>query len=83
MVKYTIQRLILAFVTAFIILTATFFLVKLLPFEKPIGTTDSSIYAFYANQVRLGYLIDVPTQNDSLGECLWTFTDTENVSHNY
>ena len=83
MVKYTIERLILAFVTAFIILTATFFLVKLLPFEKPIGTTESAVYAFYANQVRLGYLVDVSTKDPSLGECLWTFTDSTNVSHNY
>lgn len=82
MVKYTIQRLILAVVTAFIILTATFFLLKTLPFEKPVGTTEA-IYAFYQNQVRLGYLVDLPSLDPSRGECLWTFTDSAKVVHNF
>lgn len=80
MVKYTIQRLVLAFVTAFIILTATFFLIKTLPFEKPVGTQEA-IYAFYQNQVRLGYLLDEAKENPSLGELLWSFTDSAKVSH--
>ena len=82
MVKYTIQRLLLAVVTAFIILTATFFLIKTLPFEKPVGTTEA-IYAFYQNQVRLGYLVDLPSLDESMGECLWTFTDSAKVVHNF
>jgi len=82
MVKYTIQRLILAVVTAFIILTATFFLLKTLPFEKPIGTQEA-MYAFYMNQVRLGYQVDLPSLDESMGECLWTFTDSAKVTHNF
>ena len=55
MLKYSIKRVILAFVTAFIILTLTFFLVKSLPSSKVIATDKNVIYAFYMNQVKLGY----------------------------
>ncbi len=83
MVKYTIERILLAFVTAFIILTATFFLLKLLPFERPVATTQAAVFAFYNNQVKLGYLIDLPQQTEGYGECLWTFVDSAKVSHNF
>ena len=33
--KYVLKRVILAFITAFIILSLTFILMKLLPFTKP------------------------------------------------
>ncbi|MBR1846458.1 MAG: ABC transporter permease [Bacilli bacterium] len=81
MVKYTIQRLVLAFVTAFIILTVTFFLVKLQPFEKPVATTESAVYAFYQNQVKLGYLLDLREETAGYGELLWKFTDSAKVTH--
>ena len=55
MLKYSIKRIILAFVTTFIILTLTFFLVKMLPAQKPITTSNSQKYAYYINQATLGY----------------------------
>ena len=82
MVKYTIQRLVLAVVTAFIILTATFFLIKTLPFEKPIGMPQN-LFAFYSNQVGLGYLVDLPNENPDLGELLWQYTDQAGQVHNF
>ena len=80
MVKYTIQRIILAFVTAFVILTATFFLIKTLPFEKPIGQVET-IYAFYTNQVKLGYLVDLKDPSEAYGEMLWSYQDTTKTWH--
>ena len=62
MAKYVIKRLILAFITAIIIITITFFLIKLLPFEKPVGTYAER-YSYYMHQVSLGFLqysIDEP-----------------------
>ena len=53
MVKYVLKRVLLAFVSMFIILSLTFILIKLLPFEKPVGD-DVSVYTYYAKQVNLG-----------------------------
>ena len=58
MLKYSLKRVLLAFVTAFIILTLTFFLVKSLPPSKVISPDAHVRYAFYADQVRLGYVIE-------------------------
>ena len=55
MLKYSIKRIILAFVTAFIILTLTFILVKSLPPAKVISPDENVVYGYYMNQVRLGY----------------------------
>ena len=55
MLKYSIKRIILAFVTAFIILTLTFFLVKSLPPSQVFATDENVKYAFYMKQVNLGY----------------------------
>ena len=52
---YVIKRVVLAFVTTFIILSLTFILVKLLPFPKPIGG-DVVKFAYYEKQYQLGYV---------------------------
>ena len=57
MLKYSIKRILLAFLTAFIILTLTFFLVKSLPPTRVISPDENVRYAFYVDQVRLGYCI--------------------------
>ena len=54
MVKYVIKRLILAFITTFIILSITFLLMKLLPIEVPPGENARDV--FLGRQVTLGYL---------------------------
>ena len=53
--KYVLKRVVLAFVTAFIILSLTFILVKLLPFERPIGGDQQQI-AYFDKQYNLGYV---------------------------
>ena len=60
MLKYSIKRVLLAFVTAFIILTLTFFLVKSLPPRGVISPDENVRYAFYMDQVHLGYCLDLP-----------------------
>ncbi len=71
MVKYIIKRLLLAIVTLFIILSLTFILIQLLPFEKPVGTSAQQI-AYYSKQASLGYLVQTSELNPSLGTPLYT-----------
>ncbi|MBQ0009142.1 MAG: ABC transporter permease [Firmicutes bacterium] len=60
MLKYSIKRIILALVTAFIILTLTFFLVKSLPPRGVVSPDVNVRYAFYVDQMELGYVVDMP-----------------------
>lgn len=82
MTKYVIKRILLAFVTLFIILSLTFILMKLLPFTKPLGTTSAQI-AYYAKQVSLGYVLESSSVIDGIGELLYKYTDSVNMVHYY
>lgn len=73
MVKYVIKRILLALVTAFIILSLTFILIKLLPPVKTIGQ-DSVLFSFYEREVRLGYVATYSTAQANLGDPLWTYS---------
>jgi oligopeptide transport system permease protein len=55
MKNYIFKRFLLIFFTAFIILSMTFILMKLLPPERPAGFIDQQI-AYFENQVVLGYM---------------------------
>ena len=70
MLKYVIKRIVLAFVTAFIILSLSYILVKLLPFERPIGGDPMQI-AYYDKQYNLGYVYRLEQPTDKYGECLY------------
>lgn len=65
----------MAVFTCAIILTLTFFLVKTLPFEPTIGTNEARL-AYMLNQVSVGNVIWSTTENNSLGELLWHYTQT-------
>lgn len=78
MVKYTIKRILLAFITIFIILSLTFILMKLLPFSKPAGMPDAMM-AYYENQVHLGYVTSSETELTGYGEILWQFKDSRGI----
>ena len=82
MVKYTIERLLLAILTTCIILTLTFFLMKQLPFYPAAGT-DEAKYAFFEYQVHLGYVLDFKFPKSGYGELLWSYVDESHVSHYY
>ena len=80
MLKYSIKRIILALITAFIILTLTFLLVKSLPPAGVISPDQNVRYAFYVDQVNLGYMVDMPSETSGLGKLLESFT-IEGQSH--
>lgn len=80
MLKYSIKRIILAFVTAFIILTLTFFLVKSLPPRGVVSTDINVRYAFYMTQIDLGYVVDVNKLTPELGTCL-EHMEIDGVNH--
>ena len=67
MLKYSIKRIILAFVTAFILLTLTFFLMKSLPPLGVVSPNENTRLAFYVDQVRLGYFVEKYELTPSLG----------------
>ncbi|MCI9438907.1 MAG: ABC transporter permease [Lachnospiraceae bacterium] len=68
--KYVAKRIGLAFMTAFIILSLTFILVKLLPFERPIGG-DAQQIAYFDNQYALGYVYRFDHEVKEYGQCLY------------
>lgn len=69
--KYVLKRIGLAFVTTFIILSLTFILVKLLPFERPIGN-DAMQIAYFDKQTSLGYVYRFEDNHDEeYGEYLY------------
>ena len=74
MVKYSIKRIVLALITAFIILTLTFFLVKSLPPRGVFSPDENVRYAFYVDQVDLGYCLGLTHEDPSLGTYLESFT---------
>ena len=60
MKSYFIKRILLIFVTAFIILSLTFILMKLLPDIAPAGF-PAQVQAYYTDQVHMGYAKDFTT----------------------
>ncbi len=81
MLKYSIKRILLAFLTAFIILTLTFFLVKSLPPTGVVSPTESVRYAFYLEQVDLGYVVEMKKPTPELGKLLESFTTMDEFNH--
>lgn len=80
--KYVLKRLGLAFITAFIILSLTFILIKLLPFQKPIGQVSQQ-FAYYEKQVQLGFVQKFKFENKAFDEILWTFTSSGKTTYYY
>ncbi len=80
MVRYSIRRILLAVMTTIIILTLTFFLVKLQPFPATVGNTTAQI-TYYRHQVDLGYVLEFGTEQAQLGTPLYTCVDTSGLPH--
>ena len=68
--KYVLKRICLAFVTTFIILSLTFILIKLLPFQRPIGG-DTQQIAYFDKQYHLGYVYRLDHAVDTYGDLLY------------
>ena len=73
MLKYSLKRILLAFITAFIILTLTFFLVKSIKTPGVISPDEHVRLAFYWEQVDLGYVVHYNEPHPELGELLGQF----------
>ena len=80
--KYVLKRLGLAILTAFIILSLTFILVKLLPFERPIGG-DTQQIAYFDKQYNLGYVYRFDHQMPQYGEYLYRSPAVKGISNYY
>ena len=80
--KYVLKRIGLAIITAFIILSLTFILVKLLPFERPIGG-DTQQIAYFDKQYSLGYVYRFDRQMPQYGEYLYKSPSVKGVSNYY
>lgn len=78
--KYVLKRICLALITAFIILSLTYILMKMLPFQMPIGTKEQ-VYAYFMEQVHQGLVIDSSKELEGYGDLLWSFTDGLNKKH--
>lgn len=61
--KYVLERVLLIFLTAFIILSLTYILIQCLPVVEPQGTTAAEVYSFWIQQVKEGYFVEI-TQAD-------------------
>ena len=79
MLKYSIKRILLALLTAFIILSLTFFLVKSLGIkDTTFGAKENVRYAFFMNQYNLGYAVYYGEEHPELGKILAQFHYVEN-----
>jgi len=82
MAKYIVKRLILAIVTTFIILSLTFILMKLLPFQLPVGTIKEQ-YAYFQQQLHLGFVTKTYVETPSLGDCLFKYAEGSRTEYFY
>ena len=69
--KYVVKRIVLALITAFIILSVTFMLMRLLPFQQPVGF-PVDIWRYYEDQVEQGFVVSFNTQVEGYGSLLWS-----------
>ena len=81
MLKYSLKRIGLALITAFIIITLTFFLVKSLPAGKIFAPQEHTRLAFYMEQVGKGYVLDCAVESPQYGELLEQITTPDGVEH--
>ena len=71
MLKYSIKRIFLALITAFIILTLTFFLVKSLGIaDTTFGQKENVKFAFFMKQYNLGYVVYFEEEVSGYGKLL-------------
>ena len=77
MLKYSIKRVLLALLTTFIILTLTFILVKALPPRTVINPNKNAVFAFYQDQVSLGYFIETDVATPKYGDLLKSYEPGE------
>lgn len=77
--KYVLKRIGLIFLTAFIILSLTFILMKLLKIDPPPGQVRVQL-AFFNDQVRLGYMVKL---SNNIGNNADYIVNDNGVFHYY
>lgn len=80
--KYIVKRILLAIVTAFIILSLTFILMKLLPFKMPVGN-DKTVYAYFMSQLHDGFVVRFEHETKGFGEILFKYNDERKTYYFY
>lgn len=80
--KYVVKRIGLAVVTAFIILSLTFIMVKLLPFDRPVGG-DQQQFPYFEHQASLGYVYRFDRPVTEYGECLYKSPEDHGRAYYY
>ena len=69
--KYVLKRIGLAIITCFIILSVTFLLMKLLPFQEPIGQAIDK-FRYYNDQYTQGFVLRFAEETPEFGDYLFT-----------
>lgn len=77
-VKYSLQRIFLLIVTTFIILTLTFFLVKMLP-DAGMSGNDVAQFAFCNNQVDQGFYLRFTSAQSGYGKAILTYNSPDGL----
>lgn len=77
--KYVVQRIVLIFITAFIILSLTYILLQCLPIEKPSGTYITQL-SYWNTQVTRGYFY-VVTDPIAIGKGLYDIKITDGLGN--
>lgn len=84
MLKYSIKRIILALITAFIILSLTFILVKSLGIVIPPGAHEGTRRAFFVDQWNLGYVLRFTDgEHPEYGKLLASFVRADGYTEYY
>ena len=84
MLKYSIKRVILALVTAFIILSLTFILVKSLGIaDTTFGAKENVRRAFFVDQLNLGYVVRFSQPVTGYGKLLFHYTGPSGINEYY
>jgi oligopeptide transport system permease protein len=79
-VKYSLKRIGLLLVTTFIILTITFFLVKMLP-NAAMPTNEAQLLAYCQDQVGLGNYVLSFAEDPSLGTLANSITTDDSITY--
>mgnify|MGYP003291298066 CR=1 FL=1 len=74
MVKYVIKRILLAFVTCFIVLSLTYILVNCLRVQKVFTQSNGELYAYYMNMVERGFMIRFDMPMEGYGDLIQDVT---------
>lgn len=80
MTKYVIKRILLVFLTAFIVLSLTYILLCCLKVDLPFFTSEGQKVAYLTNQWQKGFLVRETMPTEKYGELFGSYTIGSGVS---